>query len=101
MATESTPRAHKAGAFDIRLIIALLTGVYGIILTVMGAAFDTEADRVKAAGVNINLWAGIALLIFTALFVLWARLRPIVVPDQPDQPDQPEQADGTEPPAAG
>jgi TRAP-type C4-dicarboxylate transport system permease small subunit len=98
MATESTPRSRKAGAFDIRLIIALLTGVYGIILTVMGAAFDTEADRVKSAGVNINLWAGIALLIFTALFVLWARLRPIVVPTQTEQPDEDET---TEPPSAG
>lgn len=98
MATESTPRARKAGAFDIRLIIALLTGVYGIILTVMGAAFDTEADRVKAAGVNINLWAGIALLVFTALFILWARLRPIVVPDQPDEGDE---GDDTEPRMVG
>ncbi|MET7998409.1 hypothetical protein ABZU76_46830 [Amycolatopsis sp. NPDC005232] len=98
MATESTPQARKAGAFDIRLIIALLTGVYGIILTVMGAAFETEADRVKSSGVNINLWAGIALLIFTALFILWARLRPIVVLDQTEQPDEDET---TEPPAAG
>ncbi|WP_326565724.1 hypothetical protein VSH64_28110 [Amycolatopsis rhabdoformis] len=96
MATESTPRAHKAGAFDIRLIIALLTGVYGVILTVMGSAFDTEADKQKAAGVNINLWAGIALLIFTALFILWARLRPIVVPEQPDEPAEGD----SEPPAA-
>jgi hypothetical protein len=83
MATESTPRTRKAGAFDIRLIIALLTGVYGIVLTIMGAAFDTDADIAKAAGVNINLWAGIGLLIFTALFVLWALLRPIRVPEQP------------------
>lgn len=83
MATESSPRAHRAGAFDIRLIIALLTGVYGIVLTIMGAAFSKDADIAKAAGVNINLWAGIGLLIFTALFVLWAVLRPIRVPDQP------------------
>ncbi|HWD01477.1 MAG TPA: hypothetical protein VG674_03295 [Amycolatopsis sp.] len=86
MATEPTSRPRKAGAFDIRMIIALLTGVYGVILTVMGVAFYTEADRVKAAGVNINLWAGIALLIFTALMVLWARLRPIAVPAQSEEP---------------
>ena len=42
MATESQPRAHKAGAFDIRLIIALLIGVYGVILTVMGIGFTSD-----------------------------------------------------------
>lgn len=34
----------------------------------------------KAAGININLRGGLAMLVFAALFVLWARLRPIVVP---------------------
>ncbi|WP_236794924.1 hypothetical protein [Amycolatopsis sp. GM8] len=82
MATEPTPRTRKAGAFDIRLIIALLTGVYGIVLTIMGAAFTNDADITKAAGVNINLWAGIGMLIFTALFVLWALVRPIRVPEE-------------------
>jgi hypothetical protein len=79
MADES-PRPRKAGAFDIRLIIALLIGVYGVVLTVMGVGFTSDADLAKAAGVNINLWAGIGMLAFTAIFVLWARLRPIVVP---------------------
>jgi hypothetical protein len=78
--TDESSRPRKAGAFDIRLIIALLTGVYGVVLTVMGAAFTTQADLDKAAGVNINLWAGIGLLVFTAIFVAWALLRPIVVP---------------------
>jgi len=82
MASEPT-RTHKAGAFDIRLIIALLTGVYGLVLTIMGAAVTPEEEIDKAAGVNINLWAGIGMLVFTALFVLWALVRPIRVPDQP------------------
>ncbi|WP_370944178.1 hypothetical protein AB5J62_34460 [Amycolatopsis sp. cg5] len=69
----------KAGAFDIRLIIALLTGVYGLVLTIMGIGFTTDADLAKAAGVNINLWAGIGMLVFTLLFVVWAKVRPIVV----------------------
>ncbi|KAA9162087.1 hypothetical protein FPZ12_012680 [Amycolatopsis acidicola] len=90
MATPSTTRARKAGAFDIRLIISLLTGVYGLVLTIMGAAFTDEAERAKSGGLNINLWAGIGLLIFTALFVLWAVLRPIRVPETPAE----------EPPAA-
>jgi len=71
---------RRAGAFDIRLIISLLTGVYGVVLTIMGIAFTDDAELEKAAGVNINLWAGIGLLVFTALMVLWAVVRPIRVP---------------------
>jgi len=92
--TDESTRPHKAGAFDIRLIIALLIGVYGVVLTIMGIGFTSDADKAKAAGVNINLWAGIGMLVFTVLFVLWARLRPIIVP--------PEATETTDtPPAAG
>ncbi|GAB3929268.1 hypothetical protein GCM10029976_028590 [Kribbella albertanoniae] len=69
----------KAGAFDIRVVIAALIGLYGVILTVLGIV-EKQAEIDKAAGININLWGGIAMLVFAALFVLWARLRPIVVP---------------------
>jgi hypothetical protein len=69
----------KAGAFDIRVVIALLIAIYGLVLTILGIIADPkEVD--KAAGININLWGGIAMLVFAAVFVLWARLRPIVVP---------------------
>ncbi|MEA5358177.1 hypothetical protein VA596_01405 [Amycolatopsis sp., V23-08] len=96
MATESGARPKKAGAFDIRLIIALLIGVYGVILTVMGIWFTSEAERQKAAGVNINLWAGIGMLVVSALFFVWAQVRPLVVPAEPETT---EAADTT--PAAG
>jgi hypothetical protein len=82
MASEPTTQTRRAG-FDIRLVIALLVGVYGLVLTIMGLAFTTDAEIAKAAGVNINLWAGIGMLIFTALFVMWAVLRPIRVPVEP------------------
>jgi len=92
--TDESARPHKAGAFDIRLIIALLIGVYGVVLTIMGIGFTSDADKAKAAGVNINLWAGIGMLVFTVLFVLWARLRPLIV--------RPEAIEITDtPPAAG
>jgi drug/metabolite transporter (DMT)-like permease len=87
MATESGARPQKAGAFDIRLIIALLIGVYGVILTVMGAFFTSDAELKKAAGVNINLWAGLGMLVVTAAFVIWARVRPLVVPAEPESAD--------------
>ena len=75
---QSLPR-KKAGAFDIRVVIALLIGIYGVALTVLGIIADPSQVN-KAAGININLWGGIAMLVFAAGFVLWARLRPIVLP---------------------
>ena len=75
MATET-----RTSAFDIRLIIALLLGVYGVVLLVLGLFFVSDSDIKKSAGVNINLWTGIAMLVGCALFVLWARLRPLRVP---------------------
>ncbi|MEV6646268.1 hypothetical protein [Amycolatopsis sp. NPDC051371] len=89
MATESGARPQKAGAFDIRLIIALLIGVYGVILTVMGIGFTTEDELKKAADVNINLWAGIGMLVVSAAFIIWARVRPLVVPAEPESTDTP------------
>ncbi len=69
----------RAGLFDIRVIIAALIGSYGLILFVV-AFFTSEADKDKADGMNINLYAGIGMIVVAALFMLWARLRPIVVP---------------------
>jgi hypothetical protein len=72
----------KAGAFDIRVVIATLIGVYGVVLTILGIIAD-PAEVDKADGLNINLWGGIAMLVFAAIFVAWSRLRPIVVPAEP------------------
>ncbi|KAA5832734.1 hypothetical protein ABT337_12775 [Saccharopolyspora hirsuta] len=73
---------HTAGAFDIRTVIALLFVIYGAVLVVVGVV-QPHAEIEKSAGVNINLWAGIGMLVFAAAFITWARLRPIAVPDQP------------------
>jgi hypothetical protein len=82
---DTTSRSpHSAGAFDIRVFIGALLGLYGVILTLTGIFGTTDADREQAGGVNVNLWTGVALLVTAALFVLWARLRPVVVPDQPE-----------------
>ncbi|GAA4861274.1 hypothetical protein [Saccharopolyspora rosea] len=77
---DSGPARRTAGAFDIRTIIALLFVIYGAVLTVVGV-LQPAAEVAKAAGVNINLWAGIGMLVFSGLFALWVRLRPIVVPE--------------------
>jgi uncharacterized membrane protein len=72
----------RRSAFDVRLIIALLLGVYGLVLTVIGLFFVTDEEIDKSAGVNINLWTGIAMLVGCGLFALWAFLRPLRVPTQ-------------------
>jgi drug/metabolite transporter (DMT)-like permease len=82
--TPSTEK-HTAGALDIRNIIGGLLGVYGVILVLMGIFGDKELE--KTGDVNANLWAGLALVLVSALFVGWARLRPIVVPHHVDKSD--------------
>ncbi|TQF06185.1 hypothetical protein E6W39_33150 [Kitasatospora acidiphila] len=67
--------------FDLRLIIAFLFACYGAVLTALGAAGTTEADRAKTGGWNVNLWVGLAMLGFAAVMGLWAALRPIQPPD--------------------
>ncbi|KGN38116.1 hypothetical protein [Knoellia subterranea] len=69
-----------AGAFDIRNFIGMLLGLYGIILTLMGLFGDKELD--KTGGVNANLWTGLALIVVSAGFMTWARLKPTVVPEE-------------------
>ena len=81
--TTSTQGRHTAGLLDIRTIIGVLIGVYGVILTLMGLFGDQESD--KTGGVNANLWAGLAMLLVGLVFVAWARLRPVVVPEHPDR----------------
>jgi hypothetical protein len=83
----STPK-KKAGAFDIRVVIAALIAIYGLVLTILGIIAD-PAEVAKADGLNINLWGGLAMLVVAGLFVLWARLRPIVVPVDEEAGDQP------------
>lgn len=72
-----------AGAFDIRNVIGALLALYGVILTLMGLFGDPETD--KTGGVNANLWAGLALLVVGVGFLIWVRVRPIVVDSTPSE----------------
>ena len=83
----SSGATHQAGAFDIRNFIAALIGTYGLVLTVMGLLGTSDADLEKTGGVDVNLWAGIGMLVFAAVFILWARLRPVVVKDEQAERD--------------
>lgn len=74
---ETTTRRRSSKAFDVRLIIAALFGLYGLTLTALGFFTTTPADVAKAAGLNINLWTGASMLAFTALVTTWALMRPL------------------------
>ena len=78
-------RRHTAGVLDIRNIIGGLLGAYGVILVLMGIFGDEESN--KTGDVNANLWAGIVLLVVSAIFLTWARLRPVVVPEHVERAD--------------
>jgi hypothetical protein len=84
-AREQIAKAEKAEAsdrlkgvttlFDLRMVIGGLLTLYGVVLTIMGV-FASDEAKAKAAGININLWAGLVILAGGAIFLAWARLRP-------------------------
>ncbi|MGH3621454.1 MAG: hypothetical protein ACRDQ5_06645, partial [Sciscionella sp.] len=75
-----------------RYILAILFLIYGIVVLIMGIGFTSRSDLDKADGINVNLWSGIAMLVVAVLFGLWARLRPVRIPEQ----SQDEQSQGEE-----
>jgi predicted ABC-type sugar transport system permease subunit len=75
-----------AGAFDVRVIVGSLMGIYAVILLLM-AAFGDQAGE-KTGDVNANLWAGLALAVISAVFLGWAKLRPIVVVPPPEEDEK-------------
>lgn len=73
---EAEADSRALDLLDIRRIIGLLLGLYGIILFVLGLG-ASDADIEKAAGINVNLWAGSGMLIAAAVFIAWALVRPL------------------------
>jgi hypothetical protein len=72
--TELESAASKL--FDIRVLIGGLFTLYGLLLA--GYSFFTSAAELKkAAGININLWLGLGMLVLGLLFLLWVRLAPL------------------------
>jgi hypothetical protein len=85
----ATSKKTVSRAFDIRNIIGVLLGIYGVLLTIAGLAPGLVAfhDDGAATGNKVDLyigndanwWVGLALLALAAVFIAWAALRPVVV----------------------
>jgi hypothetical protein len=67
---------RAANRFDIRRLIGGVFLLYGVALTLLGI-FGSAHVKNKAAGINIDLWAGLAMLAFAALMIAWALWRPL------------------------
>ena len=78
--------AKAANLFDLRRLIGGLFIIYGVILVVLGLG-DSQAEIDKAAGININLYAGLGMLVFGLFMISWALLRPLSAElDESDEP---------------
>jgi len=49
---------------DIRLPIGIIFSIYGVVLLIYGAVADASIFQEKSLGVNIDLWWGLAMLVF-------------------------------------
>lgn len=81
-----TGKKRTAGALDIRNVIGALLALYGVILLVTRVVAGDSGGE-NSDGVNANLWAGLGLLVVGAIFLVWARVRPVVVPETKATPD--------------
>lgn len=62
---------------DLRPIIGGLFTIYGAVCLVIGLTSFTPEDAAKSGGVNVNLWAGVGMLVLAAVFLTWSVVRPV------------------------
>jgi hypothetical protein len=74
--------ARAANKFDIRRLIGGLFCLYALILIALGL-FGSHQVKTKAAGINVDLWTGLGMLVFGILMLFWALKRP-VMPEPPE-----------------
>ena len=86
--TEEAGSSSAARLFDVRRVIGLLFTLYGVLVTVAGIV-DGDDARKQAAGIDINLWTGIGMLVLGLAMLLWMRLSPFRVEaaQDDDEPD--------------
>ena len=83
--SKSNELTRTAGAFDVRNFIGALLAIFGVILTIAGLVGFTPDEAERTGGIDANLWTGIGLIIAAAVFLIWAKLRPIRIVETPDE----------------
>lgn len=86
---EEIQATKAANRFDIRRLIGGLFALYGVILVILGIV-GSHATKTKAAGINVDLWTGLGMLVFAAFMIGWALSRPV----QPEPPETRGQGSG-------
>ena len=74
---------------DIRLPLGLLFTIIGVLLAGYGLVADASIYE-RSLGINVNLWWGLAMLLFGAAMLVLARRRQVLpgpVDAQRDAPD--------------
>ncbi|AKK11477.1 hypothetical protein [Corynebacterium uterequi] len=77
----SPKNSHSAGAFDIRNVIGILLGIYGLVLVASHFLLDpgVNVETGMAKESIYNLWAGLGMLVVGLGMIAWAKARPIIV----------------------
>jgi hypothetical protein len=87
---EKSEQAQAASSskrpFDIRKVIGGLFVLYGVVVLIAGIV-DGEDAKKQAAGIDINLWAGAAMLLLGAFFLIWMALNPLAAVAEPNEPE--------------
>ena len=73
----SSPR-KPSRLLDLRFVIAVMFLIFGVLVTLSGFQATPE-DIERAGGINISLWAGLAMLLLSGAFWLWLIKAPIEV----------------------
>lgn len=63
---------------DLRFSIGLLFAIFGVLVTAAGL-FASDEDVAQAAGINISLWTGAAMLLLSGAFFAWLLTAPVEV----------------------
>ena len=60
----------------------------GVVITLMGLFGDQATSVNQEPPININLWAGLGLILAAVVFETWKRLRPVKVTEPPPDTDE-------------
>jgi xanthine/uracil/vitamin C permease (AzgA family) len=74
--SSATDQKSAPRPFDIRRVIGGLFVLYGVVVMIAGIV-DGDAAKKKAAGIDINLWTGLGMLLLGVFFLVWMRLNPL------------------------